>query len=209
MESDSEEETLLVFSDRIVKETFKNRENIVYPVIDHQEINLINSDVNNNNNFLAQKKNNSNKKETLSNTILKSESKINTNSDVNDYIECEICCENFSIFDPKNVDLQNCNCFIHYDCFVAYLENEINSNKVPILCPVATCKKEIPMMVIDWSLKDKPELLTKLEKFTFNNYITMNSDKVSCCPTPGCEYLFFFEKKDGVHFSCPLCKKQY
>jgi len=207
LDSDSEEETLLVFIDRIIKDTFRTKENKVFSKNKIEEIDLVSSDISDNNNFKSQRKEETKKENSIKPIVIDVSTKTGEIDD-NDYMECEICCEKFSIFDPKNVDLQNCDCFIHYDCFVTYLETEINSRKIPILCPVANCKKEIPTLVIEWSLKERPELLRKLEKFTFDNYMSMNSDQVSCCPTPGCEYLFFFEKKDGTHFSCPICKKQ-
>lgn len=37
----------------------------------------------------------------------------------------------------------------------------------------------------------------------------MNGDTISWCPTANCQYMFFFDKDDGIQFECPECKKQY
>ena len=35
-----------------------------------------------------------------------------------------------------------------------------------------------------------------------------HKDSYSCCPTPGCEYMFFFEQGEN-RFLCPQCNKEY
>jgi len=35
-----------------------------------------------------------------------------------------------------------------------------------------------------------------------------NNDEFSPCPTPGCEYIFFFQQGE-FNFLCPMCHKHY
>lgn len=39
-------------------------------------------------------------------------------------------------------------------------------------------------------------------------FIQRNPNKVSCCPTPDCKYVFAPDQ-DDTHFICPCCLKSY
>ncbi|KAL6602388.1 hypothetical protein U3516DRAFT_759951 [Neocallimastix sp. 'constans'] len=53
-----------------------------------------------------------------------------------------------------------------------------------------------------------PDLLKKYEKYSINNFLMNNNDEFSPCPTPGCEYIFFFQQGE-FNFLCPMCHKHY
>lgn len=121
--------------------------------------------------------------------------------------KCEICLENFNEYDILNYELK-CGCVIHYECFDNYIKNSVENNEIPILCP--NCKKEVhPNLVYDSLVTNgHKDLVKKYEKFSMNNYILNHKDNYSCCPTPGCEYMFFYEKGENRLF-CPMCHKDY
>ena len=121
--------------------------------------------------------------------------------------KCEICFEEFDEYDGLNYELK-CGCIIHNICFDDYIKNSIENNNIPILCP--NCKSQIhPNFIYDSLINsNNKNLIKKFEKFSMNNYLINHKDSYSCCPTPGCEYMFFFEKGEN-HFICPECNKEY
>ena len=120
--------------------------------------------------------------------------------------KCEICLEDFSLLDVTNYFL-NCNCVLHNKCFDEMVKTAVVNNTLPVKCP--NCGVPIHPNFIEDSLRNaNPQLLEKYEKFSMNNFIQNNSDQYSSCPTPGCEYLFFFNPGE-FNFLCPLCKKNY
>ena len=120
---------------------------------------------------------------------------------------CDICLEEFDENDSLNYELE-CGCIIHYECFNEHIKNSIENNNIPILCPY--CKIEIHPNYIYNSLhiNENFHLIEKYEKFSMNNVLKNHKDNYSCCPTIGCEYIFFFEKGEN-RFLCPLCNKEY
>ena len=126
---------------------------------------------------------------------------------IKNMIQCKICLEDFDENDNLNYELE-CGCIIHYECFDEYISDSIENNNIPILCPY--CKIEIHPNIIYESLhiKNNINLIEKYEKFSMNDYISNNKDNYSCCPTAGCEYIFYFEKGEN-RFLCPLCNKEY
>ena len=122
--------------------------------------------------------------------------------------KCLICLEEYEYANQDNYYL-DCNCIIHSTCFDDYIENAINSGKVPIKCPYCN-KEDINEMYIKDSLNknNKYNLIEKFEKFNMNYFIMQHPEDISCCPTPGCNYAFIYEEGDD-YFECPLCKKEY
>lgn len=120
---------------------------------------------------------------------------------------CEICFEDFNEYDSLNYELE-CGCIIHNECFDDYIKNCVENNNIPILCP--KCKIEVHPNFIYESLNvnGHKDLIEKYEKFSMNNYVLEHKDSYSCCPTPGCEYMFFFEEGEN-RFLCPMCNKEY
>ena len=123
------------------------------------------------------------------------------------YKICDMCLEEFDENDSLNYELE-CGCIIHYECFDEHIKNAIKENNIPILCPY--CKIEIhPNYIYDsLNINEHFDLIEKYEKYSMNNYIMNHKDNYSCCPTAGCEYMFFFEKGEN-RFLCPLCNKEY
>ena len=120
--------------------------------------------------------------------------------------KCEICLEEFSLLDGTNYFL-NCNCVLHNKCFDEMVKSAVENNTLPIKCP--NCKIPIHPNFIEDSIRNaNPQLLPKYDKFSMNNFIQNNSDEYSSCPTPGCEYMFFFNPGE-FNFYCPLCTKHY
>jgi len=120
--------------------------------------------------------------------------------------KCEICLENFSLLDGTNYFL-NCNCVIHNICFDNMIRVAIESNNLPVKCP--NCNTSIhPNYIIDSINNANPDLLKKYEKYSINNFLMNNNDEFSPCPTPGCEYIFFFQQGE-FNFLCPMCHKHY
>ena len=121
--------------------------------------------------------------------------------------KCEICLEEFDEYGPLNYELK-CGCIIHNICFDNYIKNSVLNNNIPIKCP--NCKKEVHPNFIYDSLRNSKnkKLVKKYEKFSMNNYLMNHKDSYSCCPTPGCEYMFCFEGGEN-HFICPLCNNEY
>ena len=122
--------------------------------------------------------------------------------------KCGICLEEYEYANPDNYYL-DCCCIIHSPCFDAYIENAINSGKVPIKCPYCN-KMDINEIDVKESLtkNNKIDLIDKFEQFTMNYYIMQHPEDVSCCPTPGCNYVFVYEEGDN-YYECPICEKEY
>lgn len=74
----------------------------------------------------------------------------------------------------------------------------ISERKFPLVCPSEACAKEVIERDIGQILS--MENLEKYQEFTFKNYLDMNSDTVSWCPTAGCKYVFFFSPEDPIQF---------
>ena len=165
--------------------------------------NKINIDYNSNINI------NSEKDLLLNNSNNKNESSIlgKKTSVFQNMKKCKICLEEFDENDILNYELE-CGCIIHYECFDQYIKNAVENNNVPILCPY--CKIEIhPNLIYDSLNTNKhTDLMKKYEKFSMDNYLLNHKDNYSCCPTAGCEYIFFFEEGEN-RFLCPLCNKEY
>ena len=137
----------------------------------------------------------------------KEQMELNANEDAKKQIKkCEICLEDFSLLDFTNYFL-NCNCVLHNTCFDNLVKNSIENNTLPIKCP--NCKIPVHPNFIEDSLRNaNPQLFEKYEKFSMNNFLLNNNDEYSSCPTPGCEYMFFFQPGE-FNFLCPICGKNY
>ena len=174
--------------------------------INNKEKNSLNNKNNNNINNQINNINNMN-----SNSFINHEKDFNNLGKKTIKIEnmkkCKICLEEFDENDILNYELE-CGCIIHYECFDEYVKNSVENNNIPILCPY--CKIEIHPNLIYDSLNTNRHinLIEKYEKYSMNNYILNHKDNYSCCPTAGCEYVFYFEEGEN-RFLCPLCQKEY
>ena len=210
-----------------INNIIKNSQEVLRAKNDNR--NIKNLDNNTDNNANNQNKSNINEKkedekedekiESKIDNSLNSINNINTNSIKNNQNnlefsksfpkkmkKCEICLEEFNEYDSLNYELK-CGCIIHNNCFDDYIKNAVENNKIPILCP--NCKAEIhPNLIYDSLISNnQTDLIKKFEKFSMDHYLLNHKDSYSCCPTPGCEYTFFFENEN--HFICPQCHKNY
>ena len=122
--------------------------------------------------------------------------------------KCLICLEYYDISFEFNYTL-DCGCIIHQPCFDDFIRNSIQQGKFPIKCPYCN-NIDINEKNIRFCLSQYQdlELFRKFDHLSINYYIMQHPDEASCCPTPGCDYAFIYEKVDD-HFSCPLCEKEY
>ena len=123
--------------------------------------------------------------------------------------KCLICFEEFEISYENEYYKSDCNCKIHPPCFNNYIIEKINSGKVPINCPYCN-KKEINETIVKYYLTQfgREDLIEKYDNFNMNYFLIQHKDEASCCPTPGCKYIFIYDKGDDK-FSCPLCNNEY
>jgi len=94
------------------------------------------------------------------------------------------------------------------DCLMAFLKGRILERKYPLTCPAFKCKNEVTEFDLE-ILLDK----TTFERYQANSLgsiVEKNPINYSCCPTPGCDYVFFITESDtSPDFKCPTCKKRY
>ena len=124
---------------------------------------------------------------------------------------CIFCIEDF-IQNPIINPLLECGKFIHGECFINYIDKELNNNHFPIRCPFCTenNRHEINYkIVMDCLLiNNQDNLAIKLENISLNYLAQNNPDEISFCPTAGCDYMCFYDKNE-FHLECPLCQKSY
>ena len=124
---------------------------------------------------------------------------------------CIFCIEDF-VQNPIINPLLECGKFIHGECFINYIDKELNNNHFPIRCPFCTenDRHEINYkIVMDCLLiNNKDNLAIKLENISLNYLAQNNPDEISFCPTAGCDYMCFYDKNE-YHLECPLCQKSY
>ena len=124
---------------------------------------------------------------------------------------CIFCIEDF-VQNPIINPLLECGKFIHGECFINYIDKELNNNHFPIRCPFCTenNRHEINYkIVMDCLLiNNKDNLAIKLENISLNYLAQNNPDEISFCPTAGCDYMCFYDKNE-YHLECPLCQKSY
>ena len=176
-------------------------------IIDNKNIILNENKINNNNYF--------NIKINSENNFFSNVIKNKTESDLigkktlifENIKKCKICLDDFDENDILNYELE-CGCIIHYKCFDEYIKNSVENNNIPILCPY--CRIEIHPNLIYDSLNTNhyQDLIQKFEKYSMDNYLLNHTDNYSCCPTAGCEYIFFFLEGEN-RFLCPICQKEY
>jgi hypothetical protein len=123
-----------------------------------------------------------------------------------DKVQCAICMD--MILPEQYNPLEPCGHLLHTDCIKRYLEVQIDSNNLPLVCPILECKipvdPEFTRLLID------DEKFKKFDQFSFQNFIEGNSDEYSCCPTPNCSYVFvWLASEDSNDFTCPKCKGRY
>jgi ariadne-1 len=116
---------------------------------------------------------------------------------------CDICLEQIATKDLLPLD--RCGHLFHPSCLQTHFQNEIESRKLPLLCPL--CRVEISIMDIKDFLTI--QLQAKWEEYTFKKAVESNPEDFSFCPTPNCSYVFVWDQKNTTDFTCPTCKKHY
>lgn len=79
------------------------------------------------------------------------------------------------------------------ECLQGYFINAIESRKLPILCPLPDCKKDIP--VDDLELCLEPKWIKLFEEYSLSKTLEGSGDYIHCF-TPNCENVFF---REGMH----------
>lgn len=74
---------------------------------------------------------------------------------------CNICMEEFDLDDQHMTYLEDCNHFFCKSCLMLYVNNAVNTNKFPIVCPDPNCKCTMNQGDIESVLVNKKDL----EKF--------------------------------------------
>jgi hypothetical protein len=117
--------------------------------------------------------------------------------------ECSLCLEelDFEFFQSLMCGHEFCR-----ECLNGYLTMKISEKAIPIPCPFNGCTTNVSES--DLRLLIEPKLMEKYEKFMLSNFIETNANDFSCCPTPNCPYLFYYEPGD-FDFKCPKCQKRY
>lgn len=117
---------------------------------------------------------------------------------IQEEIECPICYENTK--DYKKLQCEDKFCL---DC----LKKHIKTQVFPIPCPNPKCQDTVSPMVVK-ELMDE-EFYKKYEDRSLSNLTEKEPDIFSCCPTPGCGYIFVFDADESPHFRCEKCLKHY
>jgi ariadne-1 len=114
---------------------------------------------------------------------------------------CLICYENISIY--EYFPLLSCCDKYHADCINKYLVSEVDGQKLPIKCP--NC--QVNFLESDILERLDADYRKKYYEASVKAVATMNPEVYSCCPTPGCSYIF--EPSGQTSFTCPCCRKYY
>ncbi|CAD8052407.1 unnamed protein product [Paramecium primaurelia] len=132
-------------------------------------------------------------------------SQINQNSQIKQTNQCSICLEN--VIQNKHI-LIACQHIYHKQC----LENLINASvEFPIRCPNLECRQEILRDDLENIVSN--QIMDKLEKIAFNQYLLQNSN-IFQCPTENCKGVYEIEGPIQVcmicqNLFCTRCKKQF
>ena len=118
-------------------------------------------------------------------------------------VTCNFCIEEYDENQIINPILE-CNNHVYGECFSNYIEAELNVNHFPIKCPICPNDKRHDInfkTIVDCLiLNDKDNLAKRLETISLNHLAETNPEIVTFCPTPGCNFLRFYDK-DGFQFA--------
>eukprot|EP01119_Soliformovum_irregulare_P015496 TRINITY_DN4362_c0_g2_i3.p1 TRINITY_DN4362_c0_g2~~TRINITY_DN4362_c0_g2_i3.p1 ORF type:complete len:493 (+),score=104.76 TRINITY_DN4362_c0_g2_i3:122-1480(+) len=119
--------------------------------------------------------------------------------------KCVMCLEDIDI--DFFQCLSKCKHEFCRDCLQTYVNIKIDERDFPILCPSLQCKKEIDLTDLEVLLtKEKLDLYQQQQ---MKSVIEKNPENFICCPTPDCQYVFFWTPADSTDFKCPVCDKRY
>ncbi|KAL6070020.1 Nuclear export mediator factor [Balamuthia mandrillaris] len=120
-------------------------------------------------------------------------------------VECPVCMDDVECGDAHS--LARCHHTYCKLCLQQYFMTKVSSKEFPILCPDPKCKTEV--LPTDAKAVLDEDSLDKFERFSLSAMVEKNQDMYSCCPTPGCSYVFVWMKGDDPHFRCEKCRKHY
>ncbi|KAL6067205.1 X-linked retinitis pigmentosa GTPase regulator isoform X1 [Balamuthia mandrillaris] len=120
-------------------------------------------------------------------------------------VECPVCMDDVEYGDAHS--LARCHHTYCKLCLQQYFMTKVSSKEFPILCPDPKCKTEV--LPTDAKAVLDQDSLDKFERFSLSAMVEKNQDMYSCCPTPGCSYVFVWMKGDDPHFRCEKCRKHY
>ncbi|CAI2370759.1 unnamed protein product [Moneuplotes crassus] len=122
--------------------------------------------------------------------------------------DCKICLDDIQMDEVQGID--TCAHLFHKECLQTHLETSIDSNKIPLVCPIVECKEEVPFGIIRETLTKK--YVERFDLFSFKMAMNQNAQKFMACPTPDCEYVVCVEGNDlqvNPEFKCPSCSIEY
>jgi hypothetical protein len=105
--------------------------------------------------------------------------------------ECEICTAPLYDEGLELTPLDGCTHVYHEDCMRQYLKASLESDRLTIKCPEEGCQNEL---VLDsYQHLIEKERFDRYKQLLFQNFIDLNSDEYSWCPTAGCRNVFILE----------------
>jgi hypothetical protein len=75
-----------------------------------------------------------------------------------------------------------------------------------ILCPTLDCRT--PLSLPDVHAAAGAAAAGRFDELMMGKLLQQNADRLGCCPTPGCAFLFEWDAANRK-LDCPLCKKRY
>ena len=118
-------------------------------------------------------------------------------------MNCEICLE--GLFSKEIIGFKTCGHVFHILCIHEFVKNAVHSKKTTIKCPHEKCPYNLTMDDIEEVIDGID--LQKYQQNQLEMYIAENSDELSYCPTPGCNYVFIHDGESD--FRCPKCNSHY
>ena len=111
-----------------------------------------------------------------------------------------------SLFDEKESPFvpDCCDDIYHLKCLRDHVLSSIDSQKFPIKCPNADCKKDFTDKILEKVLK--PDEFKKFNRFMVK-WTRTKLAQTTDCPNPDCTY--FFEREGERYYKCVACQKAY
>jgi hypothetical protein len=91
-------------------------------------------------------------------------------------------------------------------CMNEYLIDQVQSRST-CKCPIPDCKVEISRDDLEVLLEKK--YIDLYEQFSLESVLTKNPQQYANCFTPGCDYMFFYDRATDTEFQCLKCSKRY
>lgn len=117
-------------------------------------------------------------------------------------IKCFYCKE--KVPDKELYLMENCEHALHKKCFKEFVAKEFEDKRIPICCSV--CKAELSIVEIKSQLSKRQ--VQGYEDILLKAFLQDQDSEFSCCPTPGCSFMFEYEESQN-NLDCPLCKRSW